>query len=120
MGRLRVGWPARTIDARSLYSAVVITAGFILSPLSWWNDAVVNIPIALALAHTTSGVLGLETPKLFIAFYWITNIIGILLMILGARSLKRLERARLAKGLLYSLIASLIITVLVYVYTRPG
>ena len=31
--------------------------GYVLSPASWWNDAVVNIPLALAIAEI------LEAPR---------------------------------------------------------
>ena len=29
-----------------LINIILVTAGFILSPLSWWNDLLVNIPLA--------------------------------------------------------------------------
>ena len=32
----------------------LVVAGFLLSPLSWWNDLVINIPLALGFAWAVS------------------------------------------------------------------
>lgn len=54
--------------------------GFILSPLSWWNDVIVNIPLAYLFALP----FGWMNKKLFVPTmiigYWLTNIIGFILM----------------------------------------
>ena len=93
--------------------------GFMLSPLSWWNDLFVNVPLALAFAwvvsyfwrpaFTASAVLG----------YWLTNVLGFILMHKGA------QRAfagpnpppsawrNLRRDLLVSLLYTLVIIVLV-------
>jgi hypothetical protein len=59
--------------------------GFILSPLSWWNDIIVNFPISYAVAFP----FGLVRESLFIpAFvgaYWLTNILGLLMMQKGGK-----------------------------------
>ena len=34
---------------RKIKGGVVAMIGFLLSPLSWWNDAFVNIPIAYGI-----------------------------------------------------------------------
>lgn len=54
--------------------------GYILSPLSFWNDLFINFPIAYAF-----GVLfGLITKNLFfpalIFGYWLSNIAGLVLL----------------------------------------
>ena len=57
--------------------------GYLLSPLSWWNDAFVNLPLAWAFASLVS----LASHRLFapamVLGYWLTNIAGLLLMARG-------------------------------------
>lgn len=59
--------------------------GYILSPLSWWNDLWINLPLAYAvanLAHAAGARMFLPT---FIAAYWATNLLGLILMHVGIR-----------------------------------
>lgn len=59
--------------------------GFILSPLSWWNDLLVNIPLAYGFALLFGFISkSLFWPALIIG-YWLTNVIGFLLMHHGLR-----------------------------------
>jgi hypothetical protein len=55
-------------------------AGYILSPLSFWNDAFVNIPIAYAIGL----LFGILSRKFFlpgmIFGYWLSNILGFVLL----------------------------------------
>lgn len=63
--------------------------GYILSPLSWWNDAFVNLPIAYLLASFLSLLnRSLFTPGIVIG-YWLTNLLGIALMSLATVRLGR-------------------------------
>ena len=62
---------------RHVWASSVFIIGFILSPLTWWNDLVVNLPIAWFVASVFP-----ETwfkPAVIVS-YWLTNIIGLLLM----------------------------------------
>jgi hypothetical protein len=58
-------------------------AGYLLSPLSWWNDLYVNIPISYVFAS----IIGCFSKKSFMAsftlMYWLTNILGIIMMHAG-------------------------------------
>ena len=61
--------------------------GFILSPFSWWNDLFVNIPLAYLVALPFSLInRDLLLPALVIG-YWLTNIIGLVLLQSGVRRL---------------------------------
>ncbi|GAB6148822.1 hypothetical protein [Stetteria hydrogenophila] len=64
-------------------SAVIAFIGYILSPLSWWNDAVVNIPISLAIAGALHALTGLDMRIGFAAAYWFTNVAGLVMVALG-------------------------------------
>jgi hypothetical protein len=63
-----------------------------LSPLSWWNDAFVNLPLALAFAWLVSSLCA-QSWKVaafdvaLIIGYWLTNLLGFLLMHRGARQM---------------------------------
>lgn len=63
--------------------------GWILSPFTWWNDAFVNLP----LAYLATGLFGKLFPGkfliTFLAFYWFTNFLGIVLMYVGSILLRR-------------------------------
>jgi len=61
--------------------------GYMLSPLSWWNDLVFNFPIAYAFGF---GVRLLK-PDWFlpatVVGYWLSNVLGIVMMQFGAADL---------------------------------
>ncbi|MBU4199852.1 MAG: hypothetical protein KKG09_08030 [Verrucomicrobia bacterium] len=59
--------------------------GYILSPLSWWNDLWVNIPIAYAVANLAQAMHPRFFLPAFVAAYWITNLFGLILMHVGIR-----------------------------------
>ena len=59
---------------------VVGIIGFLLSPLSPWNDIFINIPLSYIIA-TPAAIISKEAFfGAFILAYWLTNIIGLLLM----------------------------------------
>ena len=58
--------------------------GYILSPLSFWNDLYVNIPLAYAGAWLVSLFYKHSFLPAFVVTYWITNILGFVLMHFGA------------------------------------
>src|SRR5712691_10539499 len=76
----------RTIPAtkmklkRRIKGGIVAFIGFMLSPLSWWNDLVVNVPLALAFAWIVSWFLPSLFTVIFIVGYWLTNVLGFVLM----------------------------------------
>ncbi len=76
---------------RRLIGSVLVTIGYILSPASWWNDAVVNIPIAYVFGWLASLVSAhLFLPVMLLA-YWGTNVLGILMLHVGATYILRKE-----------------------------
>jgi len=70
--RKRIGW------------GVMAVVGYILSPLSWWNDAIVNIPIAFAAAKLLERV-GVSFVAGFYIAYTLTNIAGMVMLIVGGK-----------------------------------
>lgn len=60
--------------------SILALVGYMLSPLSWWNDLFVNVPLALAGAWIVSLFNKMAFETSFVVSYWITNIIGFFLM----------------------------------------
>lgn len=96
--------------------SVLVGIGFLLSPLSWWNDIIVNIPLAYIFSYPFT----LISKKLFLpAFvfgYLLTNILGFVLMHKGIRGLRGTKcniKEELKKDFLVSLFYTLLIVILV-------
>ncbi len=88
--------------------------GYILSPLSWWNDAFVNLPLAWLFASLVS----LASHRLFVPAmilgYWLTNVAGLLLLARGTADLALGEnRKKLKQRLVLSLVAATGYTLLI-------
>jgi hypothetical protein len=100
--------------------------GFMLSPLSWWNDAFVNLPLALAFAWGISACSSAAwRERVFqislVAGYWFTNVLGFVLMHKGARWLRSPEeKAETRRELLKDFWISLAYTGLIVVLVRLG
>jgi hypothetical protein len=106
--------------ARRLGSGIVAVIGYLLSPLSWWNDPFINLPLAWLFASLVS----LASSRLFapamILGYWLTNIAGLLMMARGTAGVvagdsPRLRRRQLALSLVAATGYTLLI-VLLYVF----
>jgi hypothetical protein len=101
--------PFSSADARrKTLGSIVALIGFILSPLSWWNDLVVNVPLALAFAWLVSLVNRRAFATSFVVGYWLTNIIGLVLLDRGAatvlsRQARPFGRRQMAVNLAISL-----------------
>jgi hypothetical protein len=68
---------------KRLRGGFLFVLGYLLSPLSWWNDLFFNLPFAYGFGYLASRF----SPGFFlpaaIAGYWLSNVAGILLMQLG-------------------------------------
>lgn len=78
---------------RRLTGGVLAAVGFMLSPLSWWNDAFVNLPLALGFAWAVSVCAGVAAREAVfnvavVVGYWLTNVLGFVLMHKGVRWLR--------------------------------
>ncbi|MEN9202393.1 MAG: hypothetical protein Q6K55_10680 [Thermostichus sp. DG02_3_bins_51] len=99
---------------KRLRGGLLLVLGFMLSPLSWWNDLFFNLPIAYGFGYLCS----LWQPDWLLGGtlvgYWISNLLGILMMQIGAtdvveneqkpRSLKRNILIGLASSTVYTLV----------------
>lgn len=67
--------------------------GFILSPLSWWNDLIVNVPLAYLFSWPFALIDEALFLPAFILGYWLTNISGLILLHRGAAVLIQPDKA---------------------------
>jgi hypothetical protein len=96
----------------------MVTIGFILSPLTWWNDLVVNVP----LAYLISLPFSLMHEKLFLPSfvlgYWLTNLLGFLLLHWGGEGL--LHKDKPHPTIKQSLVISTLYTVIIIILVQLG
>ena len=91
--------------------------GFLLSPLSWWNDAFINLPLAFGFGWLVARLHKPAFEPAVIVGYWLTNVIGFVLMHKGAQRImnegnRRYTRRDLARDIGVSLAYTLLIVVL--------
>jgi len=87
--------------------------GFMLSPLSWWNDAFVNIPLALLFAWGVSAFYPPAFEAGVVVGYWLTNVLGFVLLHKGAQQLLEERKAYSRRELLKDAAISLAYTGLI-------
>lgn len=92
--------------------------GYLLSPLSWWNDLLLNIPLAYVFALGISFFFRKLFLMAFIGGYWATNILGLIMLHHGVASTistadKKYSRHALAFDVLFSLAYTGLIVLLV-------
>lgn len=101
--------------------SLLATVGYLLSPLSFWNDLFINIPLAYVFALP----FGLIARSLFLPMmilgYWLTNVAGFVLMHKGAKDVVGGERVRYARrDLMKDLALSLLYTAVVALAAMLG
>jgi len=99
---------------RKVTGGMLAMIGFMLSPLSWWNDLFVNLPLALVFAWLVSYFYRPAFEWCVIVGYWLTNVLGFVLMQKGAET-ALLDRIKpyTRRALLRDLGISLLYTVLI-------
>ena len=99
---------------KKLRGGLLVGIGYMLSPLSWWNDIFFNLPIALLFGYLVSWA----KPNWFLPFtvigYWLSNVLGIVMMQMGAMDMFiKEEKRNLKRDLLLGLGGSTVYTVVV-------
>ncbi|CQR53733.1 MULTISPECIES: hypothetical protein [Haloferax] len=72
------------MERRRVKGGILAAIGFVLSPLSWWNDLVVNLPLAYAFGVAVSLISRSWFLPGVVAGYWLTNVAGFVLLHKGA------------------------------------
>jgi hypothetical protein len=93
-------------------SGVIAFIGLMLSPITWWNDPFVNIPLSYLFATLISYFYPKLFPLSFIIFYWLTNIAGILMFYSGSKNFIKSPSLNRWKQILIILLYTAIILML--------
>jgi len=101
-------------------SGLIVTIGFLLSPISWWNDLVINIPIAYLFSFLVSLLIKDIFLESMVFFYWLTNILGIFLMHYGINKISKhnlnyikYSKTSLLKDIIFALLYTLLVVLLI-------
>ena len=105
---------------RKFEGGTLAVIGFMLSPLSWWNDLFINVPLAVGFGWFVSMFYKPAFGVSVVAGYWLTNILGFVLMHIGTRRLLSDDRAvrYTRKDLVKDIAISLIYTLLVIAFIK--
>jgi len=71
---------------RRVWGGIISLIGFMLSPLSWWNDLFVNVPLAVAFGWLVSLFYKPAFEAAVLVGYWLTNVAGLVLLHKGAQT----------------------------------
>jgi len=106
---------------RKAYGGVVGLIGFLLSPLSWWNDLFINVPLAIGFAWLVSLVYKDAFIAAAILGYWLTNLLGLFLLQKGAqKALTEGDKPYTRKCLVRDVLISCLYTLLIVVLVKLG
>jgi hypothetical protein len=106
---------------RKVTGGVLAVVGFMLSPLSWWNDLFVNVPLALAFAWVISLFYAPAFAASLVIGYWLTNVLGFILMHKGAQKMVSEKPRRYSwRDLLRDVGISLLYTALIVALVKLG
>lgn len=112
---------------RAISGGIIGFIGYMLSPLSWWNDMFVNFPLAYAGAWLVSFFFKPAFGAAFVGFYWLTNILGFFMMHKGVSQIvtkdsktKSYGKSGLQRDLLLAFAYTIAIIVLIkYDFIQP-
>jgi len=106
---------------RKVTGGILAVIGFTLSPLSWWNDLVVNVPLALVFAWIVSFIYRPAFEASVIIGYWLTNMLGFFLMHKGAQKVFSTEEKKYSRrDVLKDVAISLIYTAIIVALLKAG
>lgn len=106
---------------RKLPFLALVALGWLLSPLCWWNDLLINLPIAFGFAKLVSLFQPSWLLPALVAGYWLSNVAGVLLMQNGALALMPGDRkSDGAKDLMWGLLTSSLYTAAIVVAVKLG
>ena len=106
---------------RKITGGFLAVIGFMLSPLSWWNDLFVNVPIALAFAWLISLLYERAFEASFVVGYWLTNVLGFILMHKGGQKMFTGQPRKYSRrDLLRDVGISLLYTALIVLLVKSG
>jgi len=82
--------------------------GWLLSPLTFWNDAFVNIPFSYLCATLLFRFIKADFLVIMLVMYWMSNVLGLWMMYASGRAIFK------DRGEVYKALMTLIATIIVY------
>ena len=106
---------------RRVFDSLLATIGYILSPLSWWNDLFVNVPLSYAFSYPFTLIDESLFLPTFILGYWLSNWLGFILLHRGVTGLlaKGKPSMGLRGGIVVAIVYTVVIAVLVWLEWIP-
>jgi hypothetical protein len=72
---------------RKSINRLVFIIGWLLSPLTFWNDLFINIPVAYFTSSLLRRFFNWDFALLVIVCYWASNIVGVIMMYLSGKNI---------------------------------
>jgi len=99
---------------RPVLNSTYVIIGYLLSPLSWWNDVFVNIPLAYVFAIPFSMLEERLFLPMLILGYWISNLLGFIILHHGINGLfSSHHKINFVRQIIITIVYTLVIVVLV-------
>ena len=109
------------LTKRKVSGGTLAFIGYMLSPLSWWNDLFVNWPLALVFAWVVGWFCQPAFTASLVLGYWLTNLLGFVLMQKGGAKIFSPEDPPYSwKCLCRDLAISLLYTLLILLLVKMG
>ena len=104
-----------------VFDTLLATIGYILSPLSWWNDLFVNVPLSYAFSYPFTLIQESLFLPTFILGYWLSNWLGFILLHRGVAGLLAKEKFTMSwrKSIVVAIVYTLLIAMLVWLEWIP-
>lgn len=98
---------------------LIFFVGWLLSPLTFWNDSFINIPLSYILANIFIRIFPVNFLSLLLAFYWLSNALGIFMMYASGKKIIE-ERKGLVRSVLTILATIAIYSLVLITLERAG
>lgn len=105
---------------KRVWSAFLGGLGWLLSPLSWWNDLLVNVPLAYLFAVPFSLFDERLYVPAFVLGYWITNVLGFVLLHKGVVGVVSSRKSTLKKDLVVATAYTVVIATAAFLGWLPS
>ncbi|NMB56457.1 hypothetical protein GYA19_00790 [Candidatus Beckwithbacteria bacterium] len=114
----------KLVFGRKFSGGIIAPIGYILCPLSWWNDLILNIPLAYLFALPFGLISKSLFRPMFMVGYILTNIAGFLMLHYGVKKItcpcQEEEIKKNHKNLVINIILSVIYTLIVCFLIKNG
>jgi len=106
-------------DKKGFRYRSIFFIGWLLSPLTPWNDAFINIPISYVLAGITERFFHGSFVFMTMVFYWFTNCLGLFIMYKSGAALLP-NRSRIIPEILKLIIVMAFYSMLIILLYKIG